>query len=51
MWVFMADHRAYKRLGFHDLPQKDYPVRIANAIMGTILRGRGFREGFRRQIR
>jgi multimeric flavodoxin WrbA len=49
-FVFMADHRAYKRLGFYDFPQKDYPTRIANAIMAPLLRIRGFREGFKGQI-
>jgi multimeric flavodoxin WrbA len=49
--VFMADHRAYKRLGFYDWPQNDYPTRIANAIMGLLLRSRGFREGFKQQAK
>lgn len=48
--AFVADHRAYKRLGFYDFPQKDYPTRIANAIVTTLLRSRGFREGFKRQL-
>jgi multimeric flavodoxin WrbA len=48
--AFMADHRAYKRLGFYDFPQKDYATRIANTIMGILLRSPGFREGFKRQI-
>jgi len=49
-FVFMADHRAYKRLGLYDFPQKDYATRIANAIMGPLLRSERFREGFRQQI-
>ena len=49
-FVFMADHRVYKRLGFYDFPQKDYPTRIANVILGTLLRSQGFREGFKHQL-
>jgi multimeric flavodoxin WrbA len=49
--AFMADHRAYRRLGFYDFPQKDYPTRIANAIVGTLMLSPRFRAGLKSQIK
>jgi multimeric flavodoxin WrbA len=30
---FQADHKAYKRLGYYDFPQKDYKYRIGSRIL------------------
>jgi multimeric flavodoxin WrbA len=49
--VFQADHRAYKRLGVYDFPQKDWSTRMANAVVGPLLRIPRFREGFKSQIK
>jgi multimeric flavodoxin WrbA len=49
--VFQADHRAYKRLGVYDFPQKDWPTRMANAVVSPLLRIPRFREGFKSQIK
>ena len=35
---FRADHRYYRRHGMYDFPQKDYKVRINNAIMTVLVK-------------
>lgn len=32
-WVFQADHRAYRRLGYYDFPHHDLGVRALNAAL------------------
>jgi len=49
--VFQADHRAYKRLGVYDFPQRDIGTRILNALMSLLLKIPGFRKGFESQIK
>jgi multimeric flavodoxin WrbA len=36
--VFGADHRAYRRLGMYDFPQRDLRTRALNALTGVLLR-------------
>jgi len=47
---FQADHRAYKRLGLYDFPQKDVRTRMINAVVPLLLRVPGFRKEFARRI-
>jgi len=49
--VFQADHRAYKRLGLYDFPQKDVRTRMINAVVPLLLRIPGFRKEFARRIK
>jgi len=48
---FQADHRAYKRLGLYDFPQKDVRTRMINAVVPLLLRVPGFRKEFARRIK
>jgi len=49
--MFQADHRAYRQMGVYDFPQKDWRTRITNAVVTPLLHLRGFREGFKSQIK
>ena len=49
--VFQADHRAYKRLGLYDFPQKDVRTRMINIVVPLLLRIPGFRKEFARRIK
>jgi len=49
--VFRADHRAYKRLGIYDFPQKQIGVRLLNAVMAPLLLIPAFRKGMQRALR
>jgi len=50
-FVFQADHRAYKRLGIYDFPQKDLSVRALNVVAPLLLAMPRFREEFARRIK
>jgi hypothetical protein len=47
---FQADHRAYKRLGLYDFPQKDVRTRVINLVVPLLLRIPGFRKEFAKRI-
>ena len=49
--VFQADHRAYKRLGFYDFPQKDTKSRVQTGIMAFLVKIPGFRKEFNRRVK
>jgi multimeric flavodoxin WrbA len=49
--VFQADHRAYRRMGIYDFPQRDWGVRALNAVTGVLFKIPQVREGFARQIK
>jgi len=49
--AFQADHRAYKRLGLYDFPQKDVRTRMINVVVPLLLRIPGFRKEFARRIK
>ncbi len=49
--VFYADHRAYKRLGIYDFPQRDWRTRIMNALIPPLLKIPRFRQEFTRRIK
>ena len=49
--IFQADHRAYKRLGFYNFPQKDRKVRIQTGIMSFLVKIPGFRKEFNRRVK
>lgn len=44
--VFQADHRAYKRMGIYDFPQRDLGVRLMNAVLVPLLKVPRIREAF-----
>lgn len=49
--VFQADHRAYKRMGVYDFPQKDLRVRLLNTVATPLFRIRRIREAFTSRIK
>ena len=49
--VFQADHRAYKRLGLYDFPQKDVRTRAINLVVPLLLRIPGFRKEFAKRMK
>ena len=50
-WIFQADHRAYRRLGYYDFPQRDWRTRAVNAVMMLLTRNRGIRQQIRERMR
>jgi hypothetical protein len=46
--VFPMDHRAYRKTGVYDFPQKHIRMRLANAIALPLLRIPFFRVGMQR---
>ena len=46
---FRADHVAYRKLGIYDFPQKEYKVRIINAIFLLLLKLPAFRVEFNKR--
>jgi multimeric flavodoxin WrbA len=48
--VFQADHRAYKRMGVYDFPQKHLKTRATNVVMSFLLRIPRFRKEFTSRI-
>ena len=49
--VFGADHRAYRRLGMYDFPQRDLRTRALNALTGVLLRIPAIRNVFVSRIK
>jgi multimeric flavodoxin WrbA len=49
--AFLADHRAYKRLGVYDFPQKNLVFRVLNTVVPPLLRIRKVRETFMARLR
>lgn len=49
--VFQADHRAYKRLGIYDFPQRSLSLRLMNAVISLLFRLPKIRTEFTRRIR
>jgi len=49
--VFRADHRAYKRLGMYDFPQRDLGTRALNALTGVLFRIPAIRNVFVSRIK
>lgn len=50
-WIFQADHRAYQRLGLYDFPQRDWRIRLRNAVMIPLTRIPTIRAEFRKRTR
>ncbi|GAG01550.1 unnamed protein product, partial [marine sediment metagenome] len=46
---FRADHVAYRKLGIYDFPQKEYKVRIINAIFLLLLKLPAFKVEFNKR--
>lgn len=49
--VFQADHRAYKRLGIYDFPQKDWGIRALNQVTPLLFKIPRVREEFTARIK
>ena len=49
--AFQADHRAYKRLGVYDFPQRDVKARLLNALVVPLFRIPRVREEFTKNIK
>jgi multimeric flavodoxin WrbA len=49
--VFQADHRAYRRLGIYDFPQRNLPIRLLNALTTLAFRVPQVRTTFAKRIR
>jgi multimeric flavodoxin WrbA len=49
--VFQADHRAYRRMGIYDFPQREWGIRALNAVTGVLFKIPQVREGFARQVK
>lgn len=50
-WVFQADHRAYRRLGYYDFPQRDWKTRALNAVMMLLTRSARVRTEIQNRMR
>ncbi len=50
-WIFQADHRAYRRLGLYDFPQRDWRTRLRNAVIIPLTRIPTIRAEFRQRTR
>jgi multimeric flavodoxin WrbA len=48
---FQADHRAYKKLGVYDFPQRNLRVRLLNALVVPLFRIPKVREEFTKHIK
>ncbi len=48
---FPADHRAFKRLGAYDFPQKETLVRVQNAVFGVLMKSQGFRQEYYKRVK
>jgi multimeric flavodoxin WrbA len=48
---FQADHRAYKRLGVYDFPQRDLKVRALNTFVAPLMKIPWVREQFTKHIK
>ena len=49
--TFYADHRAYRKLGLYDFPQRNWSQRLANFILIPLLRIPPIKEQFRSRTR
>jgi multimeric flavodoxin WrbA len=49
--AFAADHRAYKRLGWYDFPQKETRMRVQNAVFGALMKSQGFRQEYYKRVK
>ena len=49
--TFPADHRAYRRLGMYDFPQKETRVRVQNAVFGVLMKSQGFRQEYYKRVK
>ncbi|NBD36318.1 MAG: flavodoxin [Chloroflexi bacterium] len=49
--VFQADHRAYKRMGVYDFPQRNIGVRLLNTFVAPLFRIPQVREAFNSKIK
>lgn len=49
--VFRADHRAYRRMGIYDFPQRDLRTRAVNAVTGLLFRIPKVRQVFTDRIK
>jgi multimeric flavodoxin WrbA len=49
--AFPADHRAYKRMGLYDFPQRNLGVRLLNAVVLPLFRIPKIREAFTSRIK
>ena len=49
--AFQADHRAYKRRGIYDFPQKDLKTRLLNTLVAPLFRIPKVREEFTKNIK
>jgi multimeric flavodoxin WrbA len=49
--VFQADHRAYKKLGIYDFPQRDWGIRALNLVTPLLFKMPRVREEFTRRIK
>ena len=49
--VFQADHRAYKRLGLYDFPQKDVKMRVTRSIFSLLIKIPWYRKSFIKHIK
>lgn len=49
--MFRADHLAYKRMGVYDFPQRDWRVRLQNAVLAPLLGVRKVREMFNSRMK
>jgi multimeric flavodoxin WrbA len=49
--VFRADHRAYRRLGMYDFPQKKLGQRLVTGALGMLLRLPPMRKGMQRHMK
>ena len=45
-FVFQADHKYYKEHGFYDFPQREYKMRLLNALGAVVMTFKGFRKRF-----
>ena len=49
--VFQADHRAYKRMGMYDFPQRNWRVRMVQSVFWLLFKIPGFHREFARRIK
>jgi multimeric flavodoxin WrbA len=49
--VFQADHRAYRRMGIYDFPQREWGIRALNTVTGVLFKIPQVRKTFAREIK
>jgi multimeric flavodoxin WrbA len=50
-FVFQADHKYYKKVGFYDFPQRNFKARMTNLVMIAMSKIPGFKREFQRNLR